>query len=140
MLKSAGCRRVFGGEAVTAAIYVLNRSPTKALDGVTPYEAWHGRCPSVEHLRVFGCVGHVKSVRPNLRKLDDRGTRMVFIGYEQGSKAYRMYDPVARRVCVSRDVVFDEAATWAWHDPEAETIGEEEFAVDFFVSHGTRCC
>nr|CAE04466.3 OSJNBa0029L02.7 [Oryza sativa Japonica Group] len=73
MLKSAGCRRVFGGEAVTAAVYVLNRSPTKALDGVTPYEAWHGRCPSVEHLRVFGCVGHVKSVRPNLRKLDDRG-------------------------------------------------------------------
>ncbi len=65
---------------------------------------------------------------------------MIFIGYEQGSKAYRMYVPVARRVCVSRDVVFDEAATWAWHDPEAEGIGEEEFTVDFFVSHGTRCC
>lgn len=41
---------------------------------------------------------------------------------------------------MSCDVVFDEAATWAWHDPEAEAIGEEEFTVDFFVSHGTRCC
>ncbi|KAF0917215.1 hypothetical protein E2562_017118 [Oryza meyeriana var. granulata] len=53
-------------------------------------------------------------VRPNLRKLDDRGTRMVFIGYEQGSKAYRMYDSVVRRVCVSRDVVFNETTFWDW--------------------------
>nr|CAH66624.1 OSIGBa0115A19.5 [Oryza sativa] len=134
MLKAAGMPACFWGEAVVAAVYVLNRSPTKALNGVTPHEAWHGRRPSVEHLRVFGCVGYVKTVKPNLRKLDDRGTRMVFIGYEQGSKAYRMYDPVARRVCVSRDVVFDEAATWAWRDPETEATEEEEFTVDFFVN------
>lgn len=67
-----------------AAIYLLNRSPTKSVDGITPYEAWHGRRPAVEHLRVFGCVGYVKTVKSNLRKLDDRGTCMVFIGYEQG--------------------------------------------------------
>nr|CAE04657.2 OSJNBa0061G20.13 [Oryza sativa Japonica Group] len=134
MLKAAGLPVLFWGEAVVAAVYVLTRSKTKALDGVTPYEAWHGRRPSVEHLRVFGCVGYVKTVKPNPRKLDDRGTRMVFIGYEQGSKAYRMYDPVARRVCVSRDVVFDETTTWAWRAPEDAATEEEEFTVDFFVN------
>lgn len=106
MMKAAGMPAHFWGEAVVAAVYVLNRSLTKSLDGVTPYEAWHGRRPTVEHLRVFGCVGYVKTAKPNLRKLDDRSTRMVFIGYEQGSKAYKMYDFVVRRVCVSRDVIF----------------------------------
>jgi hypothetical protein len=33
---------------------------------------------------------------------------MVFVGYEPGAKAWRFYDPVARRVHVSRDVVFKE--------------------------------
>jgi hypothetical protein len=33
---------------------------------------------------------------------------MVFVGYEVGSKAYRMYDPSTKRLHVSRDVVFDE--------------------------------
>lgn len=47
MLKAAEMPAQFWGEAVVAAVYLLNRSPTKSLDGVTPYEAWHGRRPSV---------------------------------------------------------------------------------------------
>ncbi|KAF0899185.1 hypothetical protein E2562_015550 [Oryza meyeriana var. granulata] len=35
---------------------------------------------------------------------------MVFVGYETGSKAYRVYDPETRRVHVTRDVVFDDGA------------------------------
>jgi hypothetical protein len=31
---------------VVTAVYILNRSPTKALNGMTPYEAWHGRKPA----------------------------------------------------------------------------------------------
>jgi hypothetical protein len=58
--------------------------------------------------RTFGCVAHVKMVRPHQKKLDDRSAPMVFIGYEPGAKAYRVYDPVARRVHVSRDIIFDE--------------------------------
>jgi hypothetical protein len=37
----------------------------------------------------------------------------VFLGYEEGSKAYRLYDPTSGKVVVSRDVVFDKAATWS---------------------------
>jgi hypothetical protein len=60
---------------------------------------------------VFGYVAHVKITKPNARKLDDRSTKMVMIGYEAGSKAYRVYDPVANRVHVTRDAVFEEGAT-----------------------------
>jgi transposase InsO family protein len=79
----------FWGEAVRTAVYILNRAPTRALDGVTPYEMWHGRKPNMQHMRVFGCVVHVKKVGPGVTKLADRSTPMVFIGYEENSKCYR---------------------------------------------------
>ncbi|KAF0892066.1 hypothetical protein E2562_013462 [Oryza meyeriana var. granulata] len=40
---------------------------------------------------------------------------MIFVGYEGGSKAYRVYDPNSRYVHVTRDVVFDEGASWDWN-------------------------
>jgi transposase InsO family protein len=45
----------FWAEAVATAVYLKNRSPTVAVRGATPYEAWFGRKPGVAHLRVFGC-------------------------------------------------------------------------------------
>jgi hypothetical protein len=81
----------FWGEVVTTAVHILNRSPTRDVDGMTPFEAWHGRKPAVHYFHTFGCVVHVKDTRPGLKKLDDRSRPMIFVGYEQGSKAYRAY-------------------------------------------------
>jgi hypothetical protein len=39
LLKQRGMPAVFWREAVVTAIYILNRSPTKALNGRTLYEA-----------------------------------------------------------------------------------------------------
>jgi transposase InsO family protein len=114
MMKAKGVPGRFWGEAMSTAVFLLNRSPTKSLDNQTPYEAWYGQWPAVHFLRTFGCVGHVKITKPGLKKLDDRSAPMVLLGYEQGSKAYRLYDPVSERVHVSRDVVFDEDAAWDW--------------------------
>jgi hypothetical protein len=92
---------------VVTAVYILNRSPTKALNNRTSYEAWHGHKPVVSHLRVFGCLvfgtelGHIG-------KLDDRSTSGVFIGYADGSKAYRILDPRTQHVRTTHNVVFDE--------------------------------
>ena len=92
LLKQRGMPAIFWGEAVVAAVYILNRSPTKALDDRTPYEAWHGRKPAVSHLRVFGCLAFAKELG-HISKLDDRSTLGVFIGYAESSKAYRILDP-----------------------------------------------
>lgn len=112
LLKAKGMSRRFWGEAITMAVYLLNRASTQSVHGKTPYEAWYRRHPNVHYFRTFGSVVHVKVVKPNLRKLDDRSVPMVFFGYELGSKAYRVYDPVGNRVHVSRDVMFDEEAQW----------------------------
>ena len=36
---------------------------------------------------------------------------MVLLGYVEGTKMYRLYDPCGYKVLVSRDIVFDEKAT-----------------------------
>ena len=87
---------------MTTAVFILNRMSTKALKGKTLFQAWYG---------CIGCIGHVRKTKPNLTKLEDRSTPMVFLGYAEGTKAYRLYDPCRDKVLVSRDVVFDEKAS-----------------------------
>lgn len=116
MMKAKKIPGYFWGEAVSTAVFILNRTMTRAVDGKTPYEVWHGERPAVHYFRTFGSVAHVKNNRPKLKKFDDRSTPAIFIGYEGGSKAYRCYDPVSKKVLISRDVVFDEAAQWCWED------------------------
>lgn len=108
MLKAMQVPPKFWAEAISAAVYVLNRSPTKSLLNKTPFEAWHGVKPNVSHLKVFGCTAHVKLIGPGLTKLADRSKKMVFLGYESGTKGYRLLDPEANRIVVSRDVIFEE--------------------------------
>jgi len=114
MLKSMQVPAKFWGEAVLTAVYILNRSPTRSLKNKTPFEDWYKRKPTVRHLKTFGCVAHVKVVGPGLTKMADRSTRMAFIGYESGTKGYRLFDPSTGRLVVSRDVLFDEGKPWNW--------------------------
>jgi hypothetical protein len=37
---------------------------------------------------------------------------MIFVGYENGFKAYRVYDPITKHVHVTRGMIFDEQAQW----------------------------
>jgi transposase InsO family protein len=107
LLKQREMSVVFWGEAVVTTVYILNRSPTKALNGRTSYEAWHGRKPTITHLQVFGCLAFSKELG-HIGKLDNRSTTRVFIGYAEGSKAYRILDPGTHHVRTTRDIVFDE--------------------------------
>lgn len=130
LLKSKDMPGTLWGEAVSTAVYILNRSPTKSVQGKTPYEAWHGRKPNIHHLRTFGCVAYAKVTKPNQGKLADRSVKTVMLGYEPGSKAYRLYDPSSKKVIVSRDVVFDESKQWDWSGVKAL---EEELAAEIFT-------
>jgi hypothetical protein len=61
---------------------------------------------------------------------------MVFIGYEPGSKAWRFYNPVTKRVHVSHDAVFEEDRAWDWGDHEA--VDGEPFAMEFISVDGAN--
>ena len=124
LLKSMQVPGKYWGEAVKAAVYILNRSPTKSLNGKTPFEAWFGKKPGVKHLRTFGCLAYVKKVGPGVTKLSDRSVPGVFFGYEPGTKGYRVYDPVNNKLMVTRDVIFDEKRGWNWVESSSSQASE----------------
>ncbi|GJU79786.1 zinc finger, CCHC-type containing protein, partial [Tanacetum coccineum] len=110
-----------------------NSVTTKALDDITPYEAIKQRKPNLENLRIFGCIAYAKVPSQHLTKLDDRSIKMVYLGNEQGSKAYRLFDPTTQRVCVSRDVKFKENETWDWKDYIGEHTNDEPEWTNFNI-------
>ncbi|KAA0058989.1 integrase [Cucumis melo var. makuwa] len=93
-----------------------NRTIMEMARSMTPYEAWCGEKLSVSHLRVFGSIAY--SYIPNqLRgKLNDKSEKCIMVGYSENSKAYRLYNPVSRKIIISRDVIFNEDESWNWND------------------------
>lgn len=87
---------------------------------------------------MFSCIAYAKQEKPILRKLDDISRRLIHLGTEPGSKAYRLYDPQSRKVTVSRDVVFDETRGWNWSKDSQQQDEREEFtiAIGTFGNHG----
>nr|GEZ60125.1 retrovirus-related Pol polyprotein from transposon TNT 1-94 [Tanacetum cinerariifolium] len=120
MLKTKKMPNEFWAEAVDCAVYLLNRCPSKSSDNKTPQEAWNGLKPTVSHLRVFGSIAYVHVPSQRILKLDDRSEKHVFVGYDKQSKGYKLYNPVTRKVVVSRDVEFDEEGSWYWSIQESE--------------------
>ncbi|XP_019259247.1 PREDICTED: uncharacterized protein LOC109237395 [Nicotiana attenuata] len=120
MLKSKNMPKEFWAEAVACAVYLSNRCHTKSVRGKTPQEAWSGFKPKVAHLRVFGSIADAHVSDEKRSKLDDKSERYVFIGYDQSSKGYKLYNPKNGKVTISRDVEFDEDNAWEWKSKEQE--------------------
>ena len=108
MLSESSLPKKFWAEALATATYLRNRSPTKAVEEMTPLEAWSGVKPNVTHLRVFGslCYSHIP--KDERKKLDSKAQEAIFLGYGLETKGYRLYNPITQKVYFSRDVIFDE--------------------------------
>ncbi|KAK1423984.1 hypothetical protein QVD17_19295 [Tagetes erecta] len=133
ILKAMKVPNYLWGEAVRHSTYLINRSPTRSLVGETPYEKYKGRKPSLEHIKVFGCLAHTK-VNSNLQKLDDRSELLVHLGSEPGSKAYRLYDPRTRKIKVSKHVVFDELKGWKWDKSKVDDDNDIQSEPGMFIA------
>ncbi|KAJ0851519.1 putative RNA-directed DNA polymerase [Helianthus annuus] len=102
----------YWAEAIACATYILNRTITKTRPNVTPYEAWYGVKPNVEHLKIFGCLAYVHVPKQHRDKLNEKTEKAVFVGYSEHSKGYKLYNPQTNKIIISRDVVFDEDKQW----------------------------
>ena len=108
MLQGSKLGNQFWADAVHTSIYLLNRSPTKAVRNVTPEELWSGRKPRIGHLKIFGSTCYMHIPEEKRRKLDNKSKRCIFVGYSDYAKAYRLYDEETNEIIISRDVKFDE--------------------------------
>ena len=109
MLHHAGLDKSFWAEAAMTAIYIKNRLPSPKIEAKTPYQVVNKVTPNVKHMRVFGCLAYVLTPREKRLKWDPKARPGIFMGYEESSKAYRVYDIEGAKVVISRDVNFDEA-------------------------------
>lgn len=108
MIFDANLAKSFWAEAVNTAVYVINRSPTKGLNGKTPEEIWSGKAPDLRHIKVFGCRAMVHIPKPKRKKWDPKSQEFIFVGYCQDTKGYRLIHPTTKKLTTSRDVVFLE--------------------------------
>jgi hypothetical protein len=134
MMKAKSLPSYFWGQAMSTTVFILNRSPTRVVDGKASFEAWHDETPTVHFLCTFGCIAHVKNTQPGLKKLNDRSCKTIFVRYESGSKANRCYDLVEQCIVMLHDIVFDKAGKWCWeiyHDEHV--IDAEPFTVKYIT-------
>lgn len=124
MLEDASLPNMFWAEAINTANYLQNRLPSRSIE-TTPFELWNNKKPELKHCVTFGtkCFVHVPSERR--RKLDNTAIQMIFVGYDENSKAYRCFDQEKRRLVISRDVRFTQNA-WENFDLSFEDIETNE--------------
>ena len=111
MLKGKNLPKEFLGEAVSTATYILNRCPTKKLEGITLEECWSGVKPSLSHLEAFGSIAHRHVPNQLTRKLDDKLSEIILVGYHS-TGGYKLFDPVNKQIVISRYVIIDELKEW----------------------------
>jgi len=91
----------YWAEAVATVVYIMNRTPTAAMH----------------------CIAYVHVLNELRTKLDPKAEKCVFFGYSFEQKGYRCYNPVTRKMRVSRDVMFDEMSSW--YADVKDTIGAD---------------
>jgi hypothetical protein len=76
LLNDQGLSMYLWEEATMTTIYVQNRSPHHILKDMTPEEAFSGKKPNVEHLRIFGCPVYFHIPKDKRNKLEPSGRRV----------------------------------------------------------------
>ena len=93
--------------AADTANYLINRWPSK--EGDIPIEKFTGKKVENNHLKVFGSLAYSRICDTRLSsKFDQRGQKMVFVGYTETDKNYVLLDPRTNWITRTCDVTFDE--------------------------------
>jgi len=100
LLTSAQLSNVFWSMAASHAAYLLNRSPSTALEGTTPYEKLFGGKPVLAQMRVFG-----EPVLVNMQKTT-AAKQGMWVGFDDRTNSHKVYMHDTRRLVVSAEATF----------------------------------
>ncbi|GJT10612.1 retrotransposon protein, putative, ty1-copia subclass [Tanacetum coccineum] len=129
MLSNAGLSKRFSAEAALTACYLINMSPSTAIDKKIPIEVWSNSPANYEDLRVFGCIAYTHA---NNRKLDPRAIKCIFLGYKSGVKGYKLWCPeTKKKTSVQVEELVNQEHTSSGHFGDQDIpIVEEDSGVD----------
>jgi transposase InsO family protein len=129
-LTITGLPKTLWGYCFEHVVYVYNHIPQELLNGRTPYEVLFGKPSRLHMLKTFGCLAYKfvpKSQRTS--KLSNSAVPCVFLGYADGQLGYKLWNPKARTITVSRSVTFDETKIRNAHMFAAADFGNGRFVV-----------
>ena len=117
MMRRAGAPAYLWSDALRSAVFTLNRLPIAGKDSGIPFCLITGIPSSqlsIYNLHIFGCS--VKA-RPSKKYLKSRGVTSIinsntitgaFIGYAPQIRGYKVYDYLACKTFITKDLEFDE--------------------------------
>ena len=109
LLHASGLPKSLLGEAARHVVWLLNRMTTKAVDGMTPYEAAFGKKLNLSGVREWGDKVWVRVEAGD--KLGGRVKEGRWMGIDEQSKGVRVYWPDKRNVTIERNIYYDETCT-----------------------------
>lgn len=121
MMIYSKCPKFLWPEAYRCSTFIKNRVPSSANQGMTPFEVWHGKKADLPEMRTFGCDAYAKIPDQMRKKLDPKSKPCKMLGYDENSKAYRLWDIEKQEIIISRDVIFNEKFILPW-DRETRAV------------------
>lgn len=131
LLKDGNVSQRLWSEASQTACFLLNRTLTSNVPGVTPYEVIFGHQPDLKGLRKFGqgCFVYNEKYKT---KLDDRAQVGIMVGYAGSPSIYRILIKGGTKVVESRNVRFvEDSENFQMDIDEFTSIKDDEPDIDF---------
>ena len=125
LIHASGLPKFLWGEAARHVVWLMNRTSTKAVDGMTPYEAAFGKKPDLRGLREWGEKVWVRVEGEN--KLGGRVKEGRWVGVDERSKGVRVYWP-------------DSMAGFEDRQRRVERVLRQYMLVSFSSRGGGRYC
>jgi len=106
---------------LNCATYIQNSSPHRYVKDKTHFKAWGDLKPKVTHFYIFGSHAWARIPSKKRKALDPQSTECIFVGYHNGVKGYRLFDPSTDCLIIERSVQFKESISHVTQQPHANT-------------------
>jgi hypothetical protein len=120
LLHASGLPKNLWAEAARHVVWLLNRTTTRAVEGMTPYEAAFGKKPNLKGLREWGERVWVRTEGGN--KLGGRVREGRWLGVDEQSKGVRIYWPDTRTITVERNTYYDDSSASDLEGEQGQTM------------------
>jgi len=98
----------FWDETINCANCIQNQMPHREVLNMTLEEAWRHVKPDVSTFRVFGSPSWALTPVEKCKDMDKKIQPLIFVGYFEDMKSYRLFDPISKEFFFQRDVCFNE--------------------------------
>ena len=126
LLHASGLPKNLWGEAAHHVVWLLNRTTTKAVEGMTPYKVAFGKKPNLKGVREWGEKVYVRVEKGT--KLGGMLGREGGWGWMKNQRGGRIYWPDTKAISVERNIYFDNLL--------ANCLDEEEESVNIIKMIG----